>query len=43
VDEVIAPSETRSKLIKAFAMLENKVVNNPRKKQRAEISLRNGQ
>ena len=32
VDEVIAPSETRSKLIKAFAMLENKVVNNPRKK-----------
>lgn len=32
VDEVILPSETRSKLIKAFAMLENKVVNNPRKK-----------
>ena len=32
VDEVIAPSETRSKLIKAFVMLENKVVNNPRKK-----------
>ena len=32
VDEVIAPSETRSKLIKAFAMLENKVVNNPSKK-----------
>ena len=32
VDEVIAPSETRCKLIKAFAMLENKVVNNPRKK-----------
>jgi propionyl-CoA carboxylase beta chain len=32
VDEVIAPSETRSKLIKAFTMLENKVVNNPRKK-----------
>lgn len=32
VDEVIVPSETRSKLIKAFAMLENKVVNNPRKK-----------
>ncbi|HYH56263.1 MAG TPA: carboxyl transferase domain-containing protein, partial [Anseongella sp.] len=32
IDEVIAPRETRRKLIKAFAMLENKVVNNPRKK-----------
>lgn len=32
VDEVIEPSQTRSKLIKAFKMLENKVVNNPRKK-----------
>jgi propionyl-CoA carboxylase beta chain len=32
VDEVIEPSETRSKLIKAFKMLENKVVNNPKKK-----------
>lgn len=32
IDEVISPSETRSKLIQAFKMLENKVVNNPRKK-----------
>ncbi|HEK20138.1 acyl-CoA carboxylase subunit beta [Mucilaginibacter sp.] len=32
IDEVIVPSETRSKLIQAFKMLENKVVNNPRKK-----------
>jgi propionyl-CoA carboxylase beta chain len=32
VDEVIEPSQTRIKLIKAFKMLENKVVNNPRKK-----------
>lgn len=32
VDEVIEPSQTRSKLIKAFKMLENKVVNNPKKK-----------
>lgn len=32
IDEVIEPSETRKKLIKAFKMLENKVVNNPRKK-----------
>ncbi|MEE1945686.1 acyl-CoA carboxylase subunit beta [Pedobacter sp. KR3-3] len=32
VDEVIEPSQTRTKLIKAFKMLENKVVNNPRKK-----------
>ncbi|MEJ5992949.1 acyl-CoA carboxylase subunit beta [Pedobacter sp. Du54] len=32
VDEVIEPSQTRAKLIKAFKMLENKVVNMPRKK-----------
>ncbi len=32
IDEVILPEETRSKLIKAFKMLENKVVNLPRKK-----------
>jgi propionyl-CoA carboxylase beta chain len=32
VDEVIEPAETRIKLIRAFKMLENKVVNNPRKK-----------
>ena len=32
IDEVIPPSDTRKKLIKAFKMLENKVVNNPRKK-----------
>ena len=32
VDEVIMPSETRQKLIRAFKMLENKVVNMPRKK-----------
>ena len=32
VDEVIEPSETRMKLIHAFKMLENKVVNNPKKK-----------
>nr|WP_199158193.1 acyl-CoA carboxylase subunit beta [Pedobacter sp. ASV2] len=32
VDEVIEPSQTRIKLIRAFKMLENKVVNNPRKK-----------
>lgn len=32
IDEVIEPAETRKKLIKAFKMLENKVVNNPRKK-----------
>jgi propionyl-CoA carboxylase beta chain len=32
IDEVIEPAETRSKLIKAFKMLENKVVNLPRKK-----------
>jgi propionyl-CoA carboxylase beta chain len=32
VDEVIEPAQTRLKLIKAFKMLENKVVINPRKK-----------
>lgn len=32
VDEVIEPKETRRKLIKAFAMLENKVKHLPRKK-----------
>jgi propionyl-CoA carboxylase beta chain len=32
VDEVIEPSQTRVKLIQAFKMLENKVVNNPKKK-----------
>ncbi len=32
IDEVIEPSITRTKLIKAFKMLENKVVNIPRKK-----------
>ncbi|MCJ8211711.1 acyl-CoA carboxylase subunit beta [Mucilaginibacter sp. RS28] len=32
IDEVIEPSETRKKLINAFKMLENKVVNSPRKK-----------
>ncbi|TDO21796.1 acyl-CoA carboxylase subunit beta [Pedobacter duraquae] len=32
VDEVIEPAQTRKKLIKAFQMLENKVVNTPRKK-----------
>jgi propionyl-CoA carboxylase beta chain len=32
VDEVIEPSITREKLIKGFKMLENKVVNLPRKK-----------
>ncbi|MFC1225416.1 acyl-CoA carboxylase subunit beta [Pedobacter sp. BG31] len=32
IDEVIEPAKTRTKLIKAFKMLENKVVNNPRKK-----------
>ncbi len=32
IDEVIEPAETRTKLIRAFKMLENKVVNNPRKK-----------
>jgi propionyl-CoA carboxylase beta chain len=32
IDEVIEPAQTRLKLIKAFKMLENKVVNSPRKK-----------
>ncbi|MGB2867658.1 MAG: carboxyl transferase domain-containing protein, partial [Bacteroidota bacterium] len=32
VDEVIIPSETRPKLIKALAFLENKVDSNPKKK-----------
>jgi len=32
IDEVIMPEETRSKLIKAFKMLENKAVKLPRKK-----------
>ena len=32
VDEVILPEETRTKLIKAFDMLQNKVKNNPKKK-----------
>lgn len=32
VDEVILPENTRAKLIKAYKMLENKVVNLPRKK-----------
>jgi propionyl-CoA carboxylase beta chain len=32
IDEVIEPKYTRTKLIKAFAMLENKVVTLPRKK-----------
>jgi propionyl-CoA carboxylase beta chain len=32
IDEVIEPRETRRKLIKAYAMLENKVAKRPRKK-----------
>ena len=32
IDEVIEPAQTRAKLIKSFKMLENKVVNNPKKK-----------
>lgn len=32
IDEVIYPRETRQKVIKAFKMLENKVVNMPKKK-----------
>jgi len=32
IDEVIVPKDTRRKLIKAFAMLENKVVDRPRRK-----------
>ena len=32
IDEVILPKDTRRKLIKAFAMLENKVVERPKRK-----------
>ena len=32
IDEVIHPRETRRKLIKSFAMLENKTVNRPKRK-----------
>jgi propionyl-CoA carboxylase beta chain len=32
IDDVILPEQTRIKLIKAFAMLENKVVTLPKKK-----------
>jgi propionyl-CoA carboxylase beta chain len=32
IDEVIEPKDTRKKLIRAFAMLENKVVKIPKKK-----------
>ena len=32
IDEVIQPSETRRKLIKAFSMLENKAVAGPKRK-----------
>jgi propionyl-CoA carboxylase beta chain len=32
IDEVIEPAQTRIKLLRAFAMLENKVVDMPRKK-----------
>jgi Acetyl-CoA carboxylase, carboxyltransferase component (subunits alpha and beta) len=32
VDEVIEPAQTRAKLIRAFAMSENKAVKLPRKK-----------
>jgi propionyl-CoA carboxylase beta chain len=32
IDEVIVPSETRPKLIKALRFLENKVDSNPKKK-----------
>lgn len=32
IDEVIVPADTRVKLIKAFKMLESKVVNNPKRK-----------
>lgn len=32
IDDVIEPAETRERLIRAFRMLENKVVNHPRKK-----------
>ena len=32
IDEVVDPKDTRKKLIRAFEMLENKVVNMPKKK-----------
>jgi propionyl-CoA carboxylase beta chain len=32
VDEVIRPSDTRRRLLEAFALLENKAVRNPTKK-----------
>ncbi len=32
IDEVILPEQTRSKLIRAFSMLQNKVVNMPKRK-----------
>jgi propionyl-CoA carboxylase beta chain len=32
IDEVVTPEETRAKLIRGYKMLENKVVNMPRKK-----------
>ena len=32
IDEVIHPAETRRKLIKAYAMLENKSVDRPKRK-----------
>ena len=32
IDEVIEPSQTRTKLIRAFKMTENKAVSLPRKK-----------
>ena len=32
IDEVILPADTREKLIKAFRMLETKVVVNPKRK-----------
>ena len=32
IDEVILPKDTRRKLLKAFSMLENKVVDTPKRK-----------
>ena len=32
IDEVILPKDTRRKLIKAFSMLENKIVDTPKRK-----------
>jgi len=32
IDEVILPKDSRKKLIKAFAMLEDKTVNKPKRK-----------